>query len=52
VLSNGIAVHVGAGVIPVQEGSDHERRDCPRNCVGMNERDAHAYDYEKQEAAE
>ncbi|MDQ6807064.1 MAG: hypothetical protein M3065_19370 [Actinomycetota bacterium] len=25
---------------------------CPRNCVGMNERDAHAYDYEKQNAEE
>ena len=26
--------------------------ECPRICVGMNERDAHAYDYEKQDAEE
>jgi len=24
-------------------------RDCPRNCVGLSERDRHAYDYEKQD---
>jgi len=28
------------------------RRDCPRNCVGTNERDVHAYYHEKQDAEE
>jgi len=27
-------------------------RDCPRNCVGLSERDRHAYDYEKQDPEE
>jgi len=26
--------------------------DCPRNCVGLSERDRHAYDYEKHNAAQ
>jgi hypothetical protein len=31
--------------------ADHAHAgECPRNCVGMIERDAHAYDYEKQDA--
>jgi hypothetical protein len=28
------------------------KRDCPRNCVGLSERDRHAYDYEKQDPEE
>ncbi len=35
----------GSGLL---EGS----RDCPRNCVGMSERDPHGYYYEKQDAEE
>ena len=26
--------------------------DCPRNCVGTNERDVHVYYHEKQDAEE
>ena len=32
-------------ILPFPMAPEQSRRECPRNCVGLNERDVHAYNY-------
>ena len=48
---------MNAGLVPrvaahLPFAAKRTSRDRPRNCVGLSERDRHAYDHEKQDAEE